>query len=201
MIRLGWRLAAAGGRASAVAIGLTAVAVAVGTAILLFALCFEPALGDRYDRGAWRDTSGQLDLATAETGLIVSRTDDRWRGRALTRMDLASLSGDAPVPPGLDAVPGPGEAVLSPALAALVAEMPADELGARFGRVVGQIGRDGLRAPDELLAVVGRDPEALRRDGGRAVTALDGSGDIPTPPDPIIRVLVVIAVVGALAPV
>src|SRR5918993_1423391 len=173
MIRLAWRLAAAGGRASALAIGLTAVAGAVGAAILLFALSFEPALGDRYDRGAWRGTSGEPHL----------------------------LSADAPVPPGLVALPGPGDALLSPALAALVAEMPADELGERFGRVVGQIGRDGLRAPDELLAVVGRDPEALRRDGGRAVTALDGSGDIPTPPDPIIRVLVVIAVVGALAPV
>lgn len=201
MIRLGWRLALAGGRESAVAIGLTALAVALGTAFLLFALSFEPAMATRYDHAAWRDTPGFVDAETADEGLMISRTDDHVLGRPLSRMDVAALSSDAPVPPGLPRVPGPGEAFVSPALASLIEMLPADELGDRFGPVVGTIGPVGLRAPDELAAVVGRDPEALRADGARIVTRFDGAGEIPMPPDPLMRILVVIAVIGALAPV
>src|SRR6185295_8258811 len=67
--------------------------------------------------------------------------------------------------------------------------------------VVGTIGPAGLMAPDELAAVVGRDAGSLRADGARVVTELDGTRPIPVPPNPMIRILVVIALVGALAPV
>ncbi len=201
MIRLGWRLAVAGGRSGAIVTSLTALAVAVGTAILLFALSFEPALATRYDHSAWRDTPGQLDPATADHGLMLSRTDDHWQGQHLTRMDVAALSPDAPVPPGLDHVPAAGTVYVSPALEQLMAANPGDELGNRFGAITGTIGDAGLMSPDELAVVVGRDPAALRAEGARVVTALDGTGQIPMPRNELIRILVVIAVIGALAPV
>lgn len=201
MIRLGWRLAVAGGRSGAVVTSLTAVAVAFGTAILLFALSFEPALQTRYDHSAWRDTPGRLDLATADHGLMLSRTDDHVAGRTLVRMDVAALSPDAPVPPGLDRVPAAGQVYVSPALASLIAQTPADELGDRFGAITGTISDAGLMAPDELAAIVGRNPADLRAEGARVVTALDGTGTIPMPHNPLVQVLVVIAVIGALAPV
>lgn len=201
MIRLGWRLAIAGGRSSAISIGLTAVAVAIGTAILLFALSFQPALETRYDRSAWRDAPGQDDAAAATAGLLLARTDDHWEGRRVSRMDVAALAGDAPIPPGLPRVPSAGEAYVSPGLAALIASAPADQLGDRFGRVVGLISDAGLRSPDELAAVVGRDPAALRVDGARVVVTLPDTGKIPMPRNPLIGILVLIAVIGALAPV
>ena len=201
MIRLGLRLVVAGGRSSAVVIGLTALAVAFGTSILLFALSFEPALSTRYNHAAWRDTPGELDLATATDGLMLARTDDHWQGRRLVRMDVAALADDAPVPPGLPRVPAAGETFVSPALADLLVTTPADQLGDRFGEVVGTIEPAGLMAPDELAAVVGRDAESLRADGARVVTELDGTRPIPVPTNPLIRILVVIALVGALAPV
>jgi hypothetical protein len=201
MIRLGWRLAVAGGRSGLIVTGLTALAVAFGTAILLFALAFEPALATRYDHSAWRDTRAELDLATADHGLMLSRTDDHWAGLRVTRMDVAGLSPDAPVPPGLDRIPSVGQAYVSPSLAALIATNPADVLADRFGPIAGTITDAGLMAPDELAAVVGRDPASLRNDGARVVTALDGTGSIPMPSNDLVRVLVVVAVVGALAPV
>jgi hypothetical protein len=201
MIRLGWRLAVAGGRSGAIVTSLTALTVAVGTTILLLALSFEPALATRYNHAAWRDTSGELDLATASRGLMLSRTDDHWQGQHVTRMDVAALSSDAPVPPGLDRVPALGQVFVSPALAQAIAANPASELGDRYGAITGTIGNAGLMAPDELAAVVGRDPAALRTEGARVVTALDGTGAIPMPRNELIRILVVIAVVGALAPV
>ena len=184
MIRLGLRLVVAGGRSSAVVIGLTALAVAFGTAILLFALSFEPALATRYNHAAWRDTPGELDLATATNGLMLARTDDHWQGRRLVRMDVAALAGDAPVPPGLPRVPAAGETFVSPALADLLVTTPADELGDRFGEVVGTIGPAGLMAPDELAAVVGRDAGSLRADGARVVDELNGTRADPRPHEP-----------------
>jgi hypothetical protein len=201
MIRLGWRLVVAGGRSSAVVTGLTALSVAFGTAILLFALSFEPALQVRYDHAAWRDTPGELDLATADRGLMLARTDDHWQGRPLVRMDVAALSPNAPVPPGLDHVPAAGQAYVSPALASLVAATPPDELGDRFGAISGAIADTGLMAPDELAVIVGRAPADLRAEGARVVTSLAGSGKIPMPRNPLIQVLVLVAVIGALAPV
>src|SRR5512141_971471 len=176
MIRLGWRLVAAGGRAGATVTALTALAVAVGTTILLLALSFEPALATRYNHAAWRDTAGEFDLATAAHGLLLSRTDDHWQGQHVTRMDVAALSPDAPVPPGLDRVPAAGSVYVSPALAQLIAANPPDQLGDRYGAITGTIGDAGLMAPDELAVVVGRDPAALRAEGARVVTVLEGTG-------------------------
>ncbi len=201
MIRLGARLALAGGRGSLVAVAMTAVAVAIGTAILLFALSFEPALQTRYAHIAWRDTPGEVDsTASATRGLLIDSTDDRFRGQEVVAVEVAALSADAPVPPGIQAVPAPGEAYLSPALASLVARTPADELGNRFGRVVGTIGDSGLKAPDELAAVVGVAPAPLQAAGVTVVTRLDTEPRIP-PVSPILRFLILVVVVGALAPV
>lgn len=206
MIRFGIRLALAGGRAAKLSTALAALAVALGTAILLFALSFEPALQARYDHAGWRDTSGAADLGTAATGLIIERTDDHWRGLSLTRMDVAGLTAEGPIPPGLDRLPANGEAYVSPALAQLISSNPPTELGDRFGKVVGIISDAGLVAPDELVAVVGRDASELRSlgarpDGARVVTLLDETGAIPMPSSPLVAVLVVIALIGALAPV
>ncbi len=132
---------------------------------------------------------------------MLARTDDHWEGRRLVRMDVAALSDDAPVPPGLPRVPAAGQAWVSPALAELLVTTPTDELGDRFDEVVGTIEPAGLMAPDELAAVVGRDPGSLRAEGARVVTELNGTRRIPVPTNPLIRILVVIALVGALAPV
>lgn len=201
MIRLGWRLAVAGGRPSVGVLGVTALAVAIGTSILLFALSFEPALSVRYDHAAWRDTPGQLDPAAATEGLMLVTTTDHVAGRPIARMDVAALSADAAVPPGIPDLPAPGEAWVSPALASLMASMPADQLADRFGRVAGTVEADGLRAPNELAVIVGREPASLAAEGPRVVTQLDGAGRIPMPVDPLVGVLVVIAVIGALVPV
>ena len=99
MIRLGLRLAFLGGRWSVVPTALTAVAVAFGTAILLFALSFQPALDVRYDRGAWRDTPGPRGVAEQLPGTtLISLTNDHVEGRPLARIDVAALGSGGPDP-------------------------------------------------------------------------------------------------------
>jgi hypothetical protein len=183
---------------------LTALAVAFGTSILLFALSFQPALADRYDRGAWRETPGVRDPAEQVPGMtLLSQTIDHLDGRELARIDIAPVGGpgsSSPVPPGLPHLPAPGEAFVSPALAERIAERPAEELGDRFGIVVGTIGEAGLRGPNELVAVTGMSVPDLQAAGSRGIDAYASTGEPPTL-DWIVALIVVIAVVGAIAPV
>ncbi len=64
---------------------------------------------------------------------------------------LTRLTADAPLPPGLESWPRPGEAVLSPALRDHPA---AKDITTRYGKTVGTIGAEGLQSPDELYAYV-----------------------------------------------
>jgi hypothetical protein len=200
MIRLGLRLAALGGRWSLVPMTLTAVAVAFGASILLFALSFQPALEVRYDRGAWRETPGAIAAADHVAGMtLISLTNDFVEGRPLARIDVAAVGVGGPVPPGLDRLPEPGESFVSPALADLLAQR-ADDRGDRFGTVIGTVGEAGLRAPNEFVVIHGMSVDALQSAGSRGVTEFESDGQPPTL-DWLIAVLVVIAVVGAIAPV
>ncbi|WP_160145085.1 ABC transporter permease [Actinacidiphila yanglinensis] len=64
---------------------------------------------------------------------------------------LAPHKGDAPLPPGVDAWPAPGQAVLSPALRKAGA---AEDIDHRYGRLAGTIKAEGLDEPTEWLAYV-----------------------------------------------
>lgn len=62
---------------------------------------------------------------------------------------LAPHEGDAPLPPGVDAWPAPGQVVLSPALRKAGA---AEDIDHRYGRLAGVIRASGLDEPTEWLA-------------------------------------------------
>src|SRR5262249_2928951 len=81
---------------------------------------------------------------------------------------------DAPVPPGLSRLPGPGEYFVSPAMQHLLETAPADELGDRFpGHEVGLVGNAALPGPDSLVIVIGHQPdEVATMQGVRRASAL-----------------------------
>ncbi|MCC3777845.1 hypothetical protein [Streptomyces sp. UNOB3_S3] len=86
---------------------------------------------------------------------------------------LRPLSWDAPLPPGIDRWPAPGEAVLSPGLVrALKAEGAPD----RFGRVVGSIRDEGLAGPGERYGYVNPRDEQLNAKGSLPVVGFGGPG-------------------------
>lgn len=201
MTRLGLRLALAGGRGAIVGLALTALAVAIGTAILLFALSFKPALDDRGERSAWRTNALLSDSGTTDDAALVIRTIyDGYQGQRVVNVLVAALVDDAPVPPGLDRLPAPGESFVSPALAARIAAVPADQLGGRFGTVVGTIGDAALRSPEELVAVIGVTPAVLAELGGAPIKGFDRHPPAPDIP-PIAILMILLAVIGALVPV
>ena len=174
MIRLGLRLAL--GRQGAGRLAVIGGAVAVGVALLLGVLAGINAVQAQNARFAW------LNSAVVEAATGPEAADPVWwvarqayyRGDAIGRIDVAVTGPHGPVPPGLTALPGPGEFYASPALSRLLATSPPAELGDRFpGRQVGLLGADALPSPDSLLIVVGRTPaEVSPLDDARQITRI-----------------------------
>ncbi|MFD0787898.1 FtsX-like permease family protein, partial [Micromonospora azadirachtae] len=89
------------------------------------------------------------------------------------RVEVATTGPDAPVPPGIPRLPGPGEYYVSPALGELLRSTPATQLADRLpGHQVGTIGREALPSPDSLLIVIGRTPADLEPLGASKVTQI-----------------------------
>ncbi|CAM5782387.1 ABC transporter permease [Cellulomonas persica] len=166
MIRLGARLTVTGGREALVRFVMTAAAVALGTGLLLTVLASLHAMTAQNQRYAWLETG----FVPPEPGAAVAADPVWWQlrgdtfdNRTIGRVDVATTGPDGPLPPGIEALPGPGEYVASPAMVELLASTPDEQLAARYGSptLVGTIGEAGLPSPDSLLVVVGRTPAEL----------------------------------------
>jgi hypothetical protein len=188
---------------------VTAVGVALGVALLLAAGAIGAALQQRDDRTDWREPitrplgpSG-LDAEAGSSALLWRVALDRFRGNEFARFDVAALGPGAPVPPGLERLPGPGDVIASPELAELIRSTPARELGDRYGsgEVTAIIGDEGLEFPDELLVIVGADPAILG--SGPSVGVIDSfQPRVPeAAPSQSGQVLVVLGALALLVPI
>ncbi|MFE9958159.1 FtsX-like permease family protein [Micromonospora sp. NPDC005299] len=174
MIRFAVRLSLAGGREAATRLVVIAAAVALGVGMLLTTLAGMNAVDAQNQRYAWLNTAVAPPAAdpSAEPMWWLIR-EDYFHGRSIGRVEVAATGPDAPVPPGIPELPGPGQFYVSPALGELLRTTPAAELGDRFpGRDVGTIGREALPSPDSLLIVIGRTPADLEPLGARKVTQI-----------------------------
>ena len=178
MTRLGLRLTLGGGRESVVRLVATALAVAVGVAMLLATLASINAVGAQNSRGAWLTTTapgaygrafsaqhaGSTTSSAGKNPLWWLVNTDQYGNQLIVRVDVAATGAHSPIPPGLSRVPGPGQFYASPALAKLLKTVPADELGNRFdGTEVGLIGPSAIPSPSDLIIVVGHSSGALAR--------------------------------------
>jgi hypothetical protein len=166
MIRLGMRLTLGSGREAALRVLVTAAAVALGVGLLLFDLAGVNGLRAQTDRGAWLDTSAQTAPSTSDSSVSARLwwllTVDQLGNQVIDRVDVAATGSNAPIPPGIPHLPGPGEFYASPALTNLLASVPAGELRDRFpGRQIGTIGAAALSSPNSLIIVIGHDARQL----------------------------------------
>jgi hypothetical protein len=150
---LSLRLLRLGGRRAATSVGLIGIGIAVGTALLAVALGAVHGWDAREARAGWR--VDQLVASTGAPVAAVATSTDAVAGRPLHRVDIAALAPTTP-PPGMPRMPEPGEMWVSPALAALLRELPPDALADRLPAPTGEITDEGLTGPGELVAVVGR---------------------------------------------
>jgi hypothetical protein len=186
MLQLSLRLTLHSGREALVRLLITAAAVAAGVALLLAVLGELHAFEANAYKACWSCTQGASVPATRPAhGELWNSSVDFYRGQTVSRLDVAALGPGAPVPPGVSRLPAPGTYYASPALAALLAAVPAGQLGDRFpGRLAGTIGQAALTGSNELAIYVGYTPAALNRvDGTLWVTSIySGAGRQPFTP-------------------
>ncbi|HEU4676402.1 MAG TPA: FtsX-like permease family protein [Motilibacteraceae bacterium] len=159
-LRLGLRLAVAGGRAGRVRALLVVGGTALGVLVLLV-VCAIPAVQAHQDarmRSLW--PMPDAGAASGPALLWGQQPDVDWRDRSIVVVQVATADGHAPLlPRGVDALPGPGKVVVSPALRDLLRQQP-DLAQLVPGQVVGTISRPGLVRPDDLRAYVGVPPDS-----------------------------------------
>ena len=165
MFRLGLQLTLRSGREALVRLLITAGAVAVGVALLLGVLAEFHAYQANANKQCWSCTQRASVPGTLPShGELWNNSVDFYQGQTINRLDVAALGRNAPVPPGITRLPSAGGYYASPALAALLKTVPADELGERFpGKMIGTIGQAGLSGPGDLAIYIGYPPAQLNK--------------------------------------
>ena len=215
------RLAVAGGRAGLARIALTAAGVGLGVAILLGILSVGPGHANRLARVAAQSPSCSpaatpkhicpVPASAPDRLEVLVNPGDSFRGRQLTTVRIAVVGSPSRFgpPPGVSRLPHPGQLVVSPALAHLLASKGEVFLRRRLpGQVVGTIGNAGLVYPGQLLAYVGTlAPTHPRQGGWEAATGFGApvapysiTGHAAALPTPVLLFLVLLAAV-VLAPI
>jgi hypothetical protein len=202
MLRLGLQLSLRSGREALVRLVVTAAAVAVGVALLLGVLAEFHAYQTNANKPCWSCTQGASVPSTLPAhGELWNNSVDFYQGQTINRLDVAALGPDAPVPPGITRLPPAGGYYASPALAALLKTVPADELGARFpGTMIGTIGQAGLNGADDLTIYIGYTTAQLNAvPGSQWVTSISS-----TPPQavfsPFFRFAFLVGVLAVVFP-
>jgi hypothetical protein len=197
---LGIRLAVGGGRTSLARLVLGTIGIGMATAVLLVAASVGNFLGSEHARELAVIPGDRIVAGVAPLDYFGGGT--QFRGTYIGGAYVLATGPNSPLPPGIARLPGPGEVVLSPALAALLASPDGALLRPRFTqRVVGLIGQAGLAGPQVLTFYAGlsaaqipsdEPPQHVYAFGVRGESAVIG---------PLLQVLVVIGAVALLVPI
>ncbi|MCZ9347735.1 ABC transporter permease, partial [Streptomyces sp. TRM76130] len=206
-LALGVRFALTGGREGWTRTLLTAVGVGLGVALLLLTTAIPNALSARHDREDARTDISWLDTTVPPKGddtLLVADLGTEYRDQEIRGRGMEPEGPDAPVPPGMDAVPAEGEILVSPALKELLASDAGKLLRERLpDRITGTIAEEGLVGSQELAFVRGAEGLAAHLDS-YTVTRIDHFGPADSTPDeldPVLLLLVLVVFVVLLMPV
>jgi hypothetical protein len=197
---LGARLAFAGGRSGWARTAMTAVGVGLGVALLLLAASIPAMLDRREARGVARDDIRYgAEIPEGAPVTLVGFADTTFRDLPIRGRLMRAQEPGAPVPPGVEALPGTGQMLASPALSTLLDSPEGALLRQRLPyQIVGVIGDSGLAGPNEYAYIAGT---GLPAD---VLSPVDRFGSLSTddgPLEPMLMLLVVIVFVVLLLPV
>ncbi|MFF8725212.1 FtsX-like permease family protein [Streptomyces sp. NPDC015171] len=206
-LAMGARFAFTGGREGWVRVLLTAVGVGLGVALLLLTTALPNALSVRHQRDEARldYTYGRTHRPKAANTLVISDANSSYHGKDIRGRLVEPEGPRAPVAPGLDRYPAPGEMVVSPALKRLLDSADGKVLRERLPyRVTGTIGESGLVGSHELAYYAGAKNLAERINGWQTarITAFGRPGPATEErADPVLILLVLVVFVVLLMPV
>ncbi|GLY07655.1 FtsX-like permease family protein [Actinoplanes sp. NBRC 101535] len=200
-IGLGARMSVAGGRAGWTRLALIATGVGIGVAVLLAVATLPTALAASNARTEARteNIAASTDLPRGDDTMLIGIATMMFRGDSVHGRMLQAEGSRPPVPPGVTTLPGPGEMLVSPALADLMADEPL--LAQRWGaRVVGTIAEEGLSGPADLAFYLGTDTlteETGHRIAGFGYAGVEDEGGV----SPVMLLLSAVGMVVLLMPV
>jgi uncharacterized membrane protein YhaH (DUF805 family) len=201
-LALGVRLSVGGGRSGWTRLALIAVGVGLGVAMLLIAASVPTVLDARTERADARSVAYDQELTPGEPTVLTQEVRSMFRDDPVVGLQLQPEDDDAPLPPGVTQQLAPGEVVVSPALAELLASDDGAALQGRWGdQVVGTIGDEGLAGPEELRFYLGTDQLTAN---SVTVDRVQSFGGAETPDeglDAILLLLVLVGMVVLLLPV
>ncbi|WP_151479421.1 ABC transporter permease [Streptomyces albicerus] len=203
---MGAKFAFTGGRESWVRVLLTGVGVGLGVALLLLTTAIPNALQARSDREYARMdlVYSSVETPKADNTVLVANVDTEFRGLDVRGRELEPEGMRAPLPPGVQKFPAPGEMVVSPALKELLESKDAKLLRERLPyRITDTIGDPGLKGPAELAFYAGGEELAQHIDGA-SVGRIDTFHAKEAPSermDPVLLLLVLTIFVVLLMPV
>ncbi|WND36247.1 hypothetical protein RI578_19010 [Streptomyces sp. BB1-1-1] len=177
---LRWRLLRMGRAASrsAEAGRIRYFALFAATTVAVLAVCGFLLAASSFDGRTERSQARWPQVAdTGSATLLWRATLASVDDRQYDVVYIEPLTPDAPLPPGLEHWPEPGQAVLSPALKAV-----GHQVGGEYGRAVGTIAPHGLESPSEYFAYVRPtaerlDPEGMTRASGFGVSWTPSLGE------------------------
>jgi len=196
---LGVRLAVGGGRTSMARVVLGAVGIAIAVAVLLIGASVGHMNSEREQR-TYASMPNDRPVDGVEP-LLTQQGSTTFHAESVSLTYVYATGDSSPIPPGLRELPGPGEMVVSPALAELLGSPDGDLLRPRLSAdVVGELDQGAVREPRDLIAYVGADERIADSDG---VTAVYGFGMRMSPNDfdPALLTLVLVGSVALLVPV
>jgi hypothetical protein len=196
------RLVLSGGRGSRLRLTGMAVGVAIGVMLVMMLWAGFNALTARAERSSWMmmqtsapaNSPGGVTLSAYQ--LLVASQTDHFQGHLIARVEVAAASGTRVRVPGLTTLPTLGSYAASPALQALIASTPANELSDRFGTPAGTIADSALVGPDSLVVVVGQSAQTI----SRLPSAQIVTGHFGLYGDPLVNASYrTVAIIGAIA--
>lgn len=168
------RLIAGSGRADRSVAALAAAACLVGALVVTIVLGALQATQQRVTAEAWLAPQR---VTMEDAGALLRAADRYIDGQRLTVVRYAPIPGrTAPVPPGLDEAPRPGEVFVS----AAAAKVGAPELEGKT--ITGELGEEALRSPDDRTIVIGEAPDSpVMTEPGFVAQSGIGANQPPTP--------------------
>jgi hypothetical protein len=200
-LALGVRLSVAGGRAGWARLAMITAGVGLGVALLLITACVPTLVAARSARLAERaePVGAEQTVARADTTVLVAVANTDYGDRRIQGRMLQAEGTRPVLPPGVTAMPRPGEMVVSPALAALLDSDDGAMLRDRWdARVAGEIGPAGLGGPGELVVYLGTD--RLTEDTAHRADRF-GRPELYEDLDPILILLGAMGLAALLVPV
>ncbi|MBB4911777.1 ABC transporter permease [Actinophytocola algeriensis] len=157
---LGVRLAVGGGRTSWARLALSAVGIAIATAVLLVAA----SAGTMHQEREVRQYADFVQDAPVEgvDPTLTDRNYTEFRGDHVALTYVAATGPSSPKPAGLPELPAAGEMYASPALAELLASPEGELLLPRVPeKVAGTLPQGMVELPGDLVAWIGVDEKTL----------------------------------------